>query len=791
MGRLKIRSTTVRGAGGRYRLSGLSVVAALAVAHPLFAQSGAVAGRVHTAEGRAVVAAVVAASRATDTVTVRATDTDGLGRFRLVDLPSGAWTLRFRHIGYHASDLDVEIIAGRTTDVDVVLEESPIALPGVSVEVDRQRTNFQEQAGATRRELTREEMKRIPGVAEADVLRAIELLPGVVSTSDYSSSFNVRGGSADQNLILLDGFPIYNPFHLGGFFSVFNADVVARAEMLAGGFPAEYGGRVASVLNVDSDASGAGTNFDAGVSLLAARLAVGADVPTGLNEALGLGTARLRVSARRSYFDQLFRPFFDFPYHLTDLQGFFEGWTKGGARITLTAYHGRDVLDLAATDSFPLQVFWDWGNDVVGLRAMRPVGRRTTVDARLGFTRFSTGLRFPDFDDTEFDSRIDQVTARADVEMRGGAAMLKVGLEADRFAYRNRASSGGTEFRGTGSDGWLTSGYAQTVLEPGAWLIEVGGRLDTWSAGAFGRPGSMTTASPRVALKRFLGRDAAMKLAAGRYTQYLHSLRDEELPLGLDIWVLTGERAPEVRSNQVQGGFEVFFGDGWFASLEGYFRDLDGVVTNNFADDPNDELDDLIGGVGRSYGADLYLRHDRGTWQPTLAVSWLRARRTFRDPTLGIVPAPAVEYAPIFDRRLDIEFTLGASLPWGIEAGMRWNFGSGLPYTRPIGGYTFFQHQAVNDGRRTFDPPADSAQFGVVLGQRNAERYPAYHRLDISLRKGFPKSWGELTPYLDVLNVYNRKNPLFYFYQFDRSPPTRAGISMFPFLPTIGVEARF
>lgn len=769
----------------------LVLLSALGAGAPLSAQTGAVAGRVHTAEGRAVSAALVLASRGPDTLQSRTAETDGLGRFRLTDLAPGVWTLRVRRLGYADAAESVTVEAGATAALDVVLRESAIALPGVAVEVERRRTNFEEQAGATKIEITREEMKRVPGIAEADVLRAIELLPGVVSTSDYSSAFNVRGGSADQNLILVDGFPIFNPFHLGGFFSVFNADIVARAELLAGGFPAEYGGRVASVLNVESDATGAGTTFDAGVSLLAARLAVGADVPQGLAHAAGLGTARFRLSARRSYFDQLLRPFFDFPYHLTDLQGFFEGWTRSGARVTLTAYHGRDVLDLAATDSFPLQIDWGWGNDVVGLRAMQPVGQGITLDGRLGFTRFSTGLRFPDFDDTDFRSRIDQLTAAASVEVRGAPGTMKVGVEANRYDYSNRATTGGTDFRRSSDGGWLTSAYAQTVLEPGSWLIELGGRIDAWSAGAAGRSGALTTASPRLALKRFLGRDAALKVAAGRYRQFLHSLRDEELPLGLDIWVTTGARAPEVSSDQVQGGAEIFFGDGWFASLEAYYRDLEGVATNNFADDPNDAFDDLIGGTGSSWGADLFLRRDRGRWQPALAVSWLRALRSFADPTLGVDPAPVVEYPPIYDRRLDVEFTLNTTLPRGIEAGFRWNFGSGLPYTRPIGGYTIFRHEAVNDGRRAFNPPSDSVQLGVVLGPRNAERYPAYHRLDVSFRRTYRKRWGELTPYLDVLNVYNRKNPLFYFYQFDTTPPTRSGISMFPLLPTIGVEARF
>jgi hypothetical protein len=196
----------------------------------------------------------------------------------------------------------------------------------------------------------------------------------VVTTSDFSSAFNVRGGSADQNLILLDGQPVFNPTHLGGFFSVFNADMIERAELQSGGFPARFGGRVSSVLDIHSDPGDGQLNVDAGISLLATRLAVGAGLPESLEEKAGLRDARWRVSGRRSYFDQVLKAAFDFPYHLTDLQGVFEGWTRGGDRVALTAYTGRDVLELTRLDpeDFPLRIDWKWGNDLVGLSFTNP-----------------------------------------------------------------------------------------------------------------------------------------------------------------------------------------------------------------------------------------------------------------------------------------------------------------------------------------------------------------------------------------------------------------------------------
>ncbi len=776
-----------RGSG---RALGQTLLLLLVCAWPAAGQSTVVDGWVRTADGRGVQAAAIVLSARGDTTPVASTETDALGRFRLAGVAPGRWDIRVRRLGF-AEVVEQVATTGGTLTVEIEIGEQALTLPGLTVEASRARANFERSAGATTRELTREEMKFVPGVAEADVLRAVEMLPGVVTTSDYSSAFNVRGGSADQNLILLDGLPIYNPFHLGGFFSVFNADMVARAELLAGGFPAEYGSRVASVLSVESDGSGTGTDWDAGVSLLAARLAVGTQVPDGVTEALGLRTARARVSVRRSYFDVLLAPVFDFPYHLTDLQMYVEGWTPGGSRVSLTAYTGRDVLDLASSDSFPLRIGWSWGNDVVGVRLTRPMGAGRALDVRAGYSRFSTALRFPDFDDTEFDSRIQQTFARVQAEMpfANNTLQLKAGAEVSRLAYANRALSGGTEFRRGEESGWLGSTWAAWVWRPGPWLVEAGTRLDAWSAEVPGEPASYP--APRFAAKRFFaGGDAAVKLALGRYTQFVHSLRDEELPLGIDIWVLSGDRAPVVVSDQVQGGIEGFAGD-WFVSLEAYYRDLAGVATNNFADDPNDARDDLVGGTGEAYGTDLFVRRERGRTRPSLSVSWLRASRTFPDATAGRDPVPLVQYAPIFDRRLDIEFTLRTVLARGIEAGLRWNYGSGLPYTRPLGGYTVFSFEPTNQRRFTFDPPSDSAELGVLLGPRNGQRYPPYHRLDVTFRKEMQRSWGTITPYLDIVNLYNRKNPLFYFYEFDRDPPTRSGVSMFPFLPTIGAELKF
>ena len=763
----------------------------------LEAQLGTVQGRVRDDEGSAVYGATV--RLLTGATTIGAADTDRLGSFRLASVPAGTYQLLVQALGYAERSEVVALVAGQTLEYEFRLVRQAIELEGISVEAERsrERIRFEQLGGTTVREINLSDLEQLPGVVEADPVRAVEVLPGVVSTSDFSASFHVRGGSADQNLILLDGVPIFSPFHLGGFFSVFNADMLDRAELYSGGFPAEHGGRVSSVLQIESDPGDGDFRVDAGISLLASRVAVGGSLPRGTGNSLGLANVKWRASARRSYFDILMKPVFECPYHLTDLQTIVEGWTNSGDRITLTAYTGKDVLDLTRLDAedFPLRIDWDWGNDIVVGRWTRPRRGGGSLDVRANFSRYGTGLTFPDFADTELTSRIVQGQVRVDLDTRPTPRMgVRVGGALERLSYRNLLKTGGTEFGSGEGEGWLLGTYAQTSWSrPREWLLELGLRLDAWSPDPGDR---IFELAPRLAAKRFFDNgDIAVKVAAGRYTQFLHSLGDEELPLGLDFWVLAGARAPHVVSDQLQVGVEGYRDINWYWSLEAYVRSFDGVVTFNVADDPNDDFDDILSGEGLSYGVDLLLRKETGDVNGWIAVSVLQADRTFADVLAPEVPQPSITYSLIFDRRLDVDLVLRYPLPWGWQGGLRWNVGTGTPYTRAIGSYAYYSPQFVAAGGRLqwagASDRTDIGGYAVKLEGRNASRYPTYHRLDASFRKPFEKSWGTITPRVDLVNVYDQRNVLFYFYEYDRSPATRSGISMFPILPTFGFEVHF
>jgi hypothetical protein len=758
------------------------------------ARNGSVYGRVVDEAGAPVGSALLSLYGDAATGARRSVLSDAQGMYRLLGVPPGAYRLQVSRLGYQPDTLGVTIRGGEALRRDIVLRTGAVAIQGLQVRAhrdeNRERARFESEAGITARVIAGEQVKLLPGFAEADVVRAIEVLPGVISTSDFSGSFNVRGGSADQNLILLDGFPIYNPFHFGGLFSVFNSDAVALAELQAGGFGAEYGGRVSSVLNVESRLEPDDRlRVDAGVSILATRMLARSALPGDVGSWF--------FSARRSYFDQLFPASAEIPhYHLTDFQGGLRLRTARGGRVTLLGYTGRDVLreapvsesDTAALVEF-LNFSWRWGNDVAGLHWQQPLGAGWILDTRVGESRFTDHLRIPEVLDIHLGSDVRHRMLRADVRRELSVrSTLRVGSELARIRADNVERVGGTttwsrEAEGTQSSSWTSVQWRPTDR----WILDTGLRLDGWTAGDTTR----LSLAPRFAAKRFLGADheAAVKLALGRYTQFVHSLRVEDIPIGNDRWIVADRQVPHVVSDHVQLGYERFWGETWYLSLEGYHRTFRGVVAWNPVEDPRDPADDVLEGTGRAYGADLLLRRSAGRMRGWTSFSLLRATRTFDDPlALGWQEQPRrVTYAPIFDRRVDADFVLEYDLPRGFEAGLRWNYGSGLPYTRPAAQYAEWEYD-LGTGR--YGSGSDGG-FYALPGERNAERYPAYHRLDFTLRRPYTRRWGTATPYLQVLNAYDRRNVMLYEYDFDSAPPARTGLSQFPILPALGVEVSF
>jgi hypothetical protein len=310
------------------------------------------------------------------------------GRFTLDRVPPGAVTVRVRLLGYRTVDRAVRVRAGDTVRVDVVLQTDAQLLSGVRTDARRADAElFLTRPNIATITMNAAAMAGVPSVGEPDVIRLVQLLPGVAARNDFNTGLNVRGGEADQNLVLLDGYQIYNPFHLGGLSSTFMDATVGGIELMTGAFPSRFGGRLSSVLDVKSaEDVRTGLHASADISVLAT---------TGRVAGSFGGKGTWSIAARRTYADKLASIFTNniFPYHFTDFHGRATYALPGDVRLAVTAYGGRDVLDanLAEfeTDTAPTKAIagqwkFNWGNQVVGATASKDLAPGATVPL-LGF----------------------------------------------------------------------------------------------------------------------------------------------------------------------------------------------------------------------------------------------------------------------------------------------------------------------------------------------------------------------------------------------------------------------
>jgi hypothetical protein len=722
--------------------------------------------------------------------TQRGALTDDRGRFLLGDLPAGGHVLRARGLSYRQQDTPVAVRAGETTTVTIRITAAPVTLGAVRARArppERDRFELAPNVGTV--SLTPSAVSGVPAIGEPDVLRTVQLLPGVNARNDFSSGYNVRGGESDQNLILLDGYPIYNPFHLGGLFSTFLEETVGEIELLTGGFGARHGGRLSSVLDVRSaEPARPGLHGSAGISVIASSLTIGSATKNGRGS--------WTLSGRRTYADKLVSLLSDrtFPYHFSDGQlHATRAIGRGNARLELTAYAGTDLLEgdftqfgdssRAGGGTFD----FDWSNQVVGLAlsdvwregARLPfLGRADSVGAeqRVSFTRFATALDLGEGALT-LTNGVKELRAAGAVHWHRSGHERRLGYELSAYdiAYDVGSVSTGTPLFALRQRPTAEAAYYQESWRPmRKLLVEAGLRAEHLG----GR--DWTGLSPRAAAKWFVTPDFAVSVAGGQYAQWLHSLNREDIPVRVfDFWVASDEYVEVSRAKHLVLGLERWLGPARFARVEGWLKRYDHLLEQNTADDPNRRGDEFLDAQGTSYGFDVLLRQlDVGPLSGWLSYTYGVSNRT----------QGGTGYWPGHDRRHNLN-VVGS---W--RAGRRYTFGarmgvaSGTPFTDIVG-------QVV---RRSYDPGSHQYGTGGVAGvreplggERNASRYPIFQRLDLSVSRSGTWRGMQLVPYFSLVNAYNAKNVFIYTFDYTQSPPTREASSQFPLLPSLGLTIGF
>jgi hypothetical protein len=771
-----------------------TVITTLAFASVLFA-SESVAQQIRAVDG---VVRSVADTTLLAGVRVRVlempsqTDTDGNGRFVLTKLPAATIHLVFERIGVLA---DTIAVAPGTHSISVFLQPlavrvSTLVAEGAMLAMPA-RMRFEVLAQPSTISLDPIDLENAPMLLEPDVGRIAQLLPGTVAKNDYSIGLNVRGGESDQNLIRLDGVSVLNPFHLGGLFSTFDVSAVERVDLITGGFPARYGGRLSSVMDVElRRGSRSRVALHGAVSPLASRVLV--DGPIG-----GTG-ATFMIGGRRTYADALAKAFAAnaFAYYFAD------GFAKltvptGRGSISATGYWGRDALDLPWVDSEPgrdaVDFAFSWGNRLAGLTWLQPIGA-TVLESHVDISEFSTRFGLVPSQFTARNS-VHQVTARSALAFNLAAqndVQLGAGIEDYRIGYESSNASLSIEV----PDGVLVDGervpydFGDVVLtdpgldleyRPRVWfaylddhwrpvsplILRLGLRVEHVDGGA-----GLTGISPRVGVKAFVTNDFALTGSVGRYYQPIRSIRDQEIPITLfDFWIGADELTPVARSDQVVLGFEQWFEHDVSLVLEGYAKTFDDLPLRNHEDDPGVRGDEFLIATGSAWGCDLLLRKHRGLIRGWIAYSYARVLREVGSES----------FPPAHDRRHTVNVVLQAPGPLGSAMSVRWGYGSGLPYTGIVGQWS---HQEYNAELHFFERPRPEGISTTI----NGERYPHYSRLDVGFHWEFAWLGGSWQPYVNIVNVYNRKNVFAYIFDYDDVPPPRSGWSQLPILPTVGVE---
>lgn len=719
--------------------------------------------------------------------TARGTMADDAGRFTITGLPAGTITLRTRALGYRIVTREVFVRAGERAEVIITMQPLPQTLnPVQTIGTTDERDRFERGTGSGVLSLAGATVSKIPSIGEADVLRTVQLLPGVTARSDFTAGYNVRGGESDQNLVLLDGIPIYNPFHFGGLFGTFLEPTVGEVSLHLGGFSAEYGGRLSSVLDVRSaEEERPGVHGTAGISLLASSLALSGALPDR-------GTS-WTVAGRRTYADMLARAFSDLvlPYHFQDAQAHLTQRLPHDASLSITAYAGIDDLSgnfAALGDSSRASggdFAFDWGNQIAGATLTLPLGaprldgdesRRPTLMQRVSFSRFATTLDLGD-GSLSFANRVTETRIAGSLSATRGRHTPVLGYEGSlhRVAYGITSSEADVVIFDLRQRPTALSLYAEDLWRPSdALRIRLGARAERIGGrGWFG-------VSPRFSATYFLTPDMSVSLSGGQYSQWLHGLRNEDIPIRIfDFWVASDRHIEVSSARHAVLGLERWLSRTRMVRVEGFFKRYDRLLEPNPEDDPAARGDEFLPASGQSYGVDVLLRQlERGPLSGWIAYSYAVSSRTRGN----------LNYFPAQDRRHNVNAIASYALGSRTTIGARFGFGTGLPFTDIVG-------QIV---RRSYDPATNTwtvlnavQRFEAIGGDRNTSRYPVFQRLDLMASRRYTRRKTTITPYLQIVNAYNRRNVFIYTFDYTSNPPERQATSQFPFLPSIGVTVEF
>jgi len=685
------------------------------------------------------------------TETGEGTATNNEGYYTLRGLEPGTYTVVVSYIGFRRRSEEVRLEAGEERRLDVELAPADLQTDEVVVTGASDAEAAERQIGTDR--LRTATVTDLPSVLEPDVFRSLSLLPGVTTASDYSSNLYIRGGGPDQTLVLLDGTTVYNPTHFFGFFSTFNPDAIKDVQLYKGAYPAEYGGRLGSVVAIyNKDGNRRETTGGLSTGLLASRAYV--EGPYGGTDEDPAGS--YMVAVRRSTLEPVLAVLRGADVDgIPDSFSFYDVNAKinydagPNDKLSLAAYGGQDVLDLQfqTEGRFDIQygnqtVSADWthlfGDQVFSTLTVTGSRYRSTPVADLAGTQF---LQENGVTDLSVNASV-EYTPRPTHTIKGGLRTSTLD-----FSLRNTFDDSTTfDQRITAQRAAV---YVQDTYEPtDAWTVRGGLRGTYFSRGDFWR------VSPRLSVEYGLTPSVQLQAAYGRYHQFL-TLDTSQLFTGFDTWLMSADGVPPSHGDQGAVGLTARLGAGFNLEVEAYGR----TMRSLFEEDPF--LPDAAGvpyperfrfGDGRAYGLEVLLRRQEGLLTGSLSYTLSRTERRFPNVRTSESGEPQY-YPPNYDRTHSL--TLAASYDltdqWRLTS--TFNYNTGKAYTRPE-----LRYRLVNDPNQ----PQNETR-NVLVSPFNNARLPAYHRLDLGVaRTGRLFDVADYELQVQLINAYSRRNIWFF-----------------------------
>ena len=715
------------------------------------------------------------------------TVTDANGFFNLSQVPVGTYTINVSYIGFDAISSSVEVVPNKINNEKFYLKESSIQLNTIQLSAERQEAKTSVNTSVVK--LTSKSLKKLPSIGgEPDIAQFLQVIPGVVFTGDQGGQLYIRGGAPIHNAVLLDGMILYNAFHSIGLFSVFDTDVIKTADVYTGGFSAEYGGRISSVVDIKTrDGNKKRLTGKVAASTFGAKLLL--EGPLFKQKENGAGSSFI-LSAKTSYIDQTSQSIYSYigdeglPYSFMDIYGKVSFSGSNGSKINLFGFnYGDDVAYTSLTN-------FNWKSTGFGSNfVLIPSGSTMLVEGNFAYSNYNTEQSNP--------------STRPKKSSIGG---FNMGLDFTSFLSGDNQMKYGLEVLGFSnslsfynpSNIELAHNDNTTEFAVFAKYKHVGTRLLFEPSFRYHSYTSLGESSlePRFGLKYNITERLRLKSSAGLFSQNLVAVTTGREVVNLfQGFISSTTNLPanlngEERTSYLQKakhlivGLELDLNEKWTVNIEGYVKDFGQLINLNrnkiYEDDTQndaiaDELKkDFVVESGLAKGIDFLIKYNDQTTSLWMVYSLGKVTKTDAFET----------YAPHFDRRHNLNIVasriFGKDKSWTFD--MRWNYGSGFPFTETQG---YYENVNFEDGINT-DITQSNGDLGIYYADYNRGQMPDYHRLDVSIKKKITFSKNSIMETtLGISNLYDRAN-IFYYDQL-----TDSRINQLPFMPSIGANWQF